>query len=142
MNVDERFSREDFGVMRHAYCPNGVISPGEDEVCRGVARRLAEKIANLQPVRVLHSPLNRAFLTAQIVVSELENNGLAVVGMESRKFLECETFGLSYHTIVSEISGEGFTLFVSHQPDIERFLRQYYGVSNCSVFSRNFKIHR
>jgi phosphohistidine phosphatase SixA len=135
------FVSGNYAVMRHAKDGREGILDHSKEVCRRVVSELAEKLIG-QTVVICHSPLNRAVWTAEIVRQELVSRDVPVERFEALDWLSSDTRGLSNEQISTVLpeNGEVFILFITHQPDIEHYLRDDTKVTNCSVFSRDFTI--
>lgn len=133
------FINSSYAIMRHAYQSGGEISTSEQNVCRKVVRLLAEKTSG-KKIRVFHSGITRARQTAEIVASELAELGFTVSKPESLHWLEGGVRNYNISKSLTEDQND-FTIFVSHQPDVEEYTGSY-SVSNCDVFSKDFKISR
>ncbi len=118
----------------------------EADICQKIVDRFVENISvkSVKKVMIYHSPLHRAKRTAEMIAINLETLGLKTE-MKSLWSLSSGEYSISVsiNQAIKEIEeADGiFVLFVSHLPDIEEFL-QRSGVSNGSIFARDFEIHR
>jgi phosphohistidine phosphatase SixA len=123
-----RFLNENYGIMRHAndsYIGKKVVITKEGQSdCRIVTRRLLGEIS-CDKVKIFHSPMERARLTAEIVrgIFVIYGKGADVVGpfgwlSEDTEIKELED---GIHSNLSE-DGNVFTLFITHLPQVGKYL--------------------
>ena len=137
-----------FAIMRHAATNSDEeIAPESLDILTRVARVLAEKIraTDTYGVHIFHSPLKRAEVTAHALAEELSNNGVNDAFVSALSWLGCELYAIHGGSIADAAVSDEFTVFVTHRPDMIRYLEgiAYDGdlrVTNCAVYSPEFVI--
>ncbi len=134
---------KNFAIMRHAAVDNSeAITPESREVLIRVGRELADKIGGT--VRIFHSQYERARLTAHSLADILnghDNISANVVG--DIGWLNCDHGWVNDDNIAHELVDGTFAVFVTHQPDMRRYLGQHdveMSVTNCALYSPEFII--
>lgn len=124
-----------YAVMRHAsYLRGGqeITESGIDQIQKAsekLKKFLEEK--GITEFHIWHSPQTRAENTAKILSSLIKTQHK----IETGYFLDC---GLSEIQNYLDRVGKTFILMISHEPDIEYYLKNQYGirtnVDNCDIF--------
>ncbi|MEX2405040.1 MAG: histidine phosphatase family protein [Candidatus Paceibacterota bacterium] len=132
------FPNGNCAVMRHADDRRGGITDTSIQVLQRVAKDLREQIGEKE-VRIFHSPLRRAMWTAQNLAKFLRQESNTAIIAGPLEWLYCGEEAIARHIDEFE-EPEDFVVLISHQPDLEHFLCVRSGVTNCSLFARDFRI--
>lgn len=129
-----------YAVMRHAsYGPSEEITErGHSQIQEAVEKftQFCEK-NQITEVEIWHSPQIRAKNTAEIFCDQIniKNN------LTEKNFLDCDNDEIQDNL---PEKNDVFILMISHQPDIEHFLRKclgvYFKVYNCDIVFKNEKL--
>jgi phosphohistidine phosphatase SixA len=95
-----------------------LTSRGESEI-KQTGELLAEKINGLEEITIYHSPKKRAMESALVLVAALHSLPKIKINLERAEELACE----EYHVgkLVNKINNTA--ILVSHQPDLETYLK-------------------
>lgn len=138
-----RFLYPHYAVMRHAKLASDSkkLDEGSVTICVEVSKELAELVRG-RKVRIYHSPLDRAVWTANVVRDTLLAQQIAVLCVEPMTWLNCGS-GLLNNTNIEQVCADDpgfFTLFVTHLPEIEKFLGEHCNPANNTIISQGFLI--
>ena len=115
-----------FAVMRHADYDRDVLVESSVIDCRENVKTFLERLELGSVIGIFHSPIDRAGKTANVVHSAIEEvDGFTALAPEPRDFLKCDNEEITKESImetIASVDGCTFGIFVSHMPDIERFL--------------------
>ena len=123
-----------------------VITENGQRDCRVVAHRLSGE-TECDRVKIFHSPLERARLTAEIVREALTSYGKKVVVVSPFGWLsedtEIKELEDGIHNNLSGLGNE-FTLFITHLPQVGKYLgyeqEKWRSIPYCGIYARNFRI--
>lgn len=116
------------------------IKPWSIDHLRKVSSALTEKVCP-RKFKIMHSPLARARISAEILRGALQDLGVTVSDISTAEWLNCDRKGITETVVRQVLEPDTFTLLVGHQPDIEHFLGVSDGVNNACLFSREFDIN-
>jgi phosphohistidine phosphatase SixA len=129
-----------YAVMRHAsYGYNQEITGSGKNQITIAAEKLNDFFAKneITQFQIWHSPQKRARLTGILLQEQLQ---IPCININEKEFLDCD-----YHEIQDNLPKEEiFTLMISHQPDIEHYLRKKYSINqdvyNCDILINYSKL--
>ena len=135
---------ENFAIMRHAVEEDGGLHPKSVGVLRRVARDLAGVLRNGLTVRIFHSPVLRAELTAKEFAQALGMAGVNAMVVGPLPWLDYDEYRVTDENIAEAMHDDAFTVFITHEPIMKGYLRSNwvdpYIATNCSVWSPAFII--
>lgn len=129
-----------YAIMRHAREEGeGYLEGHSVRVCERNILELLDRLEDNSVIHIFHSPIRRAVLTAGVVYRTIKETDFSVEEPDALEFLSLENRKISKKLIceaMSETMGRcTFAIFISHQPDIEKFLNWSSDVNECSIFS-------
>ena len=136
-------TNKNYAVMRHA---SYSASTSNQEITQsGIQqiKRAAEilesffKENNITEFQIWHSPQMRANNTAKLLIESVTVQCVTVL---EKRFLNCDLESIQDNIPNEEI----FTLLISHEPDIEFYIRKMYSyrpdVYNCDIYVGSEKL--
>ena len=103
-------------LIRHGDARQGLTPLGIEQI-QATARQLQTELAGLEKITIYHSPLQRAAESAQVMLETLKP---VQATLQARKELCCDS--LTVAAVVK--TAESPCIIVSHQPDLQHYLRQ------------------
>jgi len=128
---------QNVAIMRHGRMNGGGIAESSVDAIRRIANELRGHIGNCL-VKVYSSSLERAELTAALLVEELNKCSVEATQEGTLDWLYCDSYSINDENIKTVASSEHFTILISHQPDVQNYIRK--SARNCSIFAQNFSI--